>query len=74
MAYVRALVMTEYQVIDHLIFQPKHLLWALKRTVGMRRLFQVSNCNSSLMSLKKKIQFYALNCVYLNSDVYNMQV
>ena len=60
--------MIEYQVINRLIFQPKHMLWVLKRTVGMRRFFQASNLN--LMSLKK----HTLNCVYLDSGVYSMKL
>ena len=32
MAYIRALAMIEYQVINHLIFQLKHMLWVLKKT------------------------------------------
>ena len=64
--------MIEYQVINRLIFQPKHILLVLKRTVEMGRFFQASNYN--LMSLKIKIQFYVLNCVYLDSDVYSMQM
>ena len=62
----------EYQVANRVIFQPKHILWVRKRTVGMRRFFQASNYNLNLMSLKKKIHFYALNCVYLDSGVYSM--
>ena len=52
----QALVMIEYQVINHLIFQPEHMLWILKRTVRMRRFFQALNYNLNLMimSLKKK--------------------
>ena len=73
MACIRALVLNEYQVINRLIFQPKHMLWILKKTVGMRRFFQASNYNLNLMSLTK-IQFYALNCVYQDSDVYSMQI
>ena len=45
--------MIEYQVINRLIFLPKHMLWVLKRTVGMRRFFQESNYNLNLMSLEK---------------------
>ena len=37
MAYIRAFVMIVYQVINY--FQPKHMLWVLKRTVAMRRFF-----------------------------------
>ena len=33
----------------------------------------ILNYNLNLMSLEK-IQFYALNCVYLDSDVYSIQV
>ena len=64
--------MIEYQVINRLIFQQKHLLWVLKRTVGMRQFFQASNYNLNLMT--EKIQFYTPNCVNLDSDVYSMQV
>ena len=39
----------------------------------MRRFFQASNYKLNLMSLKKK-KVYVLNCVYLDSDVYSMQV
>ena len=73
MACIRALVTNEYQVINRLIFQPKHMLWVLKRIVGMRRFSQASNYNYNLMSLKQ-IQYYALKCVYRESDVYSMQV
>ena len=31
MAYVMALVMSAYKLINCLIFQPKHMLWVLKR-------------------------------------------
>ena len=44
--------MIEYQVIYRLTLQPKHMLWVLKRTVGMRRYFQASNYNLNLMSLE----------------------
>ena len=73
MASIRALVTIEYQVIICLIFQPKHMLLVLKRTVGMRRFVQALNYHLNLMSLKI-IQFYALNCVYLDNDVYSVQV
>ena len=52
--------MIEYQVINPLIFQPKHMLWVLKRTVGMRRFFQASNYNLNLMSLKKQQHFFVV--------------
>ena len=52
MACIRTLVIIEYQVIYRLTFQPKHMLWVLKRTVGMRRYFQASNYNLNLMSLE----------------------
>ena len=39
MACIRALVMSAYQVINCPIFQSKHVLWVLKRTVAMRRFF-----------------------------------
>ena len=65
--------MIQYQVNNRLIFQPKHMLWVLKRTVGMKRFFQASNNNLNLMSLKNNT-IYALNCVYLDSDIYRMQV
>ena len=39
MAFIRDLVMIEYQVINCFISQPKHMLWVLKRTVPMRRIF-----------------------------------
>ena len=39
MACIRALVMIAYQVINCLIFQPKHMLSVLKRTVAMGRFF-----------------------------------
>ena len=68
---IRALDMIEYQVISRLIFRPKHILWVLKKTVEMGRFFQASNYNLNLMSLKKK---YVLDCIYLDSDVYSMQV
>ena len=58
--------MIEYQVINCLIFQPKHMLWVLKRNVTMRHFFQKSD-----YSLKKNC---AQNCVYLDSDVHSMQV
>ena len=66
--------MIEYQMINRLVIQPKQMLWVLKRTVGMRRFFQASNYNLNLMSLKTQIQCCALNCVYLDSDVYSMYV
>ena len=37
MAYIRALVMIGFQVINCLLSQPKSKLWVLKRTVPMRR-------------------------------------
>ena len=46
--------MIEYHVVTSHIFQPKHMLWVLKRTVGMRRFFQASNYKLNPMSLKKK--------------------
>ena len=39
MACSKALVMIVYQVINCLISQPKHMLWALKGTVAMRWFF-----------------------------------
>ena len=36
----RTLVKSVYQKINFLISQPKHMLWALKRTVSMRRFFR----------------------------------
>ena len=39
MACIKALVMSAYQVINCPIFQSKHVLWVLKRTVAMRRFF-----------------------------------
>ena len=39
MACIRALVMSVYQLAYCLIFQPKHMLWVLIRTVAMRRFF-----------------------------------
>ena len=44
--------MIEYQVINSLIFQPKHMLWVLKRTVRMRRYFHASNYNSEKKNTK----------------------
>ena len=73
MESIRALFKIEYQVIICLIFYSKHMLLVLKRTVGMRRFFQASNYNLNLMSLKIK-QFYALNCVYLDNEVYSVQI
>ena len=45
--------MIEYHVVTSHIFQPKHMLWVLKRTVGLRQYYQASNYNLNLMSLKK---------------------
>ena len=61
----QALVMIEYQVINHLIFQPKHMLWILKRTVRMRRFFQALNYNLNLMimSLKKNTFTHSKLCL-----------
>ena len=54
-ALVEVLVMIEYQVINRLIFQRKHImLWVLKNVATVRRLFEASNYNLNLMSLKKK--------------------
>ena len=39
MSFNRCLVKSAYQKIDFLISQPKYMLWVLKRTVSMRRLF-----------------------------------
>ena len=39
MACIRALVMIVFQVINCLISQPNHRLWALKRTVTTRLFF-----------------------------------
>ena len=35
----RPLVKSAYQKINFLLSQPKHMLWALKRTVSMGRFF-----------------------------------
>ena len=69
MVCIRALAIIEYLVINRLIFQPKNMLWVLKRTVAMKS----SNYNLNLMS-RKAIQFYGINCVYLDFDGYSMQV
>ena len=37
--YYRTLVKCAYRKTSFLISQPKHMLWVLKRTVSMRRLF-----------------------------------
>ena len=39
----RTLVKSAYQKNNFLIFQPKHMLWVLKRTVSMRRFFWAPN-------------------------------
>ena len=47
-----ALVMIEYQVINRLIFQPKHMLEVLKRTLGIRPLFKHQIINLNLICMK----------------------
>ena len=37
--FIRSLVKSEYPKNIFLISQPKHMLWVLKSTVTMRRLF-----------------------------------
>ena len=66
--------MSAYKVINFLISQPKHMLWVLKRTVAMRRLFLAPNYRLNLMC-KKNINDFTLNiCVYLDYDLYSMQI
>ena len=74
MACIRALVMSAYKVINCLISQPKHMLWVLKRTVAMRRFFYALSYRLNLMC-KKNINDFTLNiCVYLDYDLYSMQI
>ena len=63
MACIRALVIIVYQVNTGLIFQPKHMLWVLKRTVTMRR-----------DDLKNIYNFKLKNCVYLDFGLFIMKV
>ena len=65
--------MSAYKVINCLISQPKHMFWVLKRTVSMRRSFKAPNYRLNLMC--KKINDFTLkNCVYLDLDLYSMQI
>ena len=64
MAFIRALVMSAYKEMNCLISQPKHYV------VGS---FKHQNCRLNLMC-KKKIRFYAKNCVYLDYDLYSIQI
>ena len=52
MACIRALVKSAYKVITCPISQPKHMLWVLKRSVSMRRLFKAQNYSLNLMCKK----------------------
>ena len=55
--------MSAYKVVYCLISQPKHMLWVLKRTVSMRRLFLAPNywlnlmCRKILTNLRSKTVF-----------------
>ena len=40
MACIRASVMIVYQVFNYLIYQPKHMLWVLKRFAAMGPFFK----------------------------------
>ena len=65
--------MIEYQVINHLIFQPKYMSSVLKRTVGMRRFFQASIYNLNLMSLEKvrsKLCLSRLWCIHYTGMIH----
>ena len=74
MACIRALVKSAYKVINCLISQPKHMMWVLKRTVAIRRFFSAPNYRINLMC-KKKINDFTLNiCVYVDYDLYTMQI
>ena len=43
-------VMILYQVINCLIFQPKHMLWVLKSVAAMRQFLKAPNYRLNLMS------------------------
>ena len=67
--------MIAYQVVNCLISQPKRMLCVLKRAVAMRRFFSARNYRLNLMIkkiLKKKNKLK--KCVYLDSDIYSMQI
>ena len=61
--------MIAYQVINCLISQPKLMLWVLKRTIAMRRLFKVPNYGLNLMIKENINNFKFKNCVYLDYDL-----
>ena len=61
----RPLVESAYQKINFLISQPKHMLWVLKRTVSMRRLFWAPKTYVQTDGLESINNFTLKNSVYL---------
>ena len=49
--------MIDNQVVNRLIFQPKHMLSVLKRTIRIRRVFTHQIINLNPMSLEKQYNF-----------------
>ena len=62
----RTLVKSAYQKNDFLIFQPKHMLWVLKRTVSMRRFFWAPETYAKIHRLENINNFTLKFFVYLN--------
>ena len=74
MAYIRALVVSAYKEINSLISQPKHyVVGTQKNRRNETVLLSTKNYTLTLMC-KKTLRFYATNCVYLDYDLFSIQI
>ena len=55
------LIFSVYQKINFLIYQPKHMLWVLKRTVSMRRFFSAPKLYVKAYGEENCLQFEPQN-------------
>ena len=74
MAYIRALVMSAYKEINCLISQPNHYVVGTQKNRRNETVLLSTKIIGSICCVRKNYDFTLKNCVYLDYDLYSIQI